>query len=281
MIDREQLKRQPRYTSTGLMLNTFEASCTQVYTRRAMEIDYIGFSVISTFQFYNPFLLKPSEIRLGLLWNYIDAFCSIGVGMQQLCMADSGIEPHFLDFHLLTTLKGMINCVSGMQSLVFASLTFQAGFLPGIYLGFVFSMFCDVCELLIDLYCAYHLKERCINFAIGQEDKSEEKQNERDIIKLYNELFANLIFKLTSLVGGILLATAALYGLPFLIGGGTLACASTGLYYIVKYAWKAYENIDLSKSCSGVCNFFSASPTKHGSESNLELTHYISTVPHC
>jgi hypothetical protein len=149
------------------VITALDESSTQKIPRMMMEWDYLIFSGISTVQFFKPFLSAVSTMLAGVIWNYIDAFFSIIVGFLQLCMYPTSAEsitstsqptPESLYFETETTIKGVVNAMSGLQSFLFSTLTFVGVFSSGVYIGFALSLFCDLVELAIDCYSAYKLK---------------------------------------------------------------------------------------------------------------------------
>ena len=227
-------------------------SSEQNILRQFIEIDYLVFTFVG--------VVRPSTVDKGsIYWNWIDGALSAGVGVHQVWKSRN-----YSYYKQSTQLKGVINFLSGVQSVVLSTSVFCHA-LPvwGAYLAFSISMLCDLIELLIDFYHISCLREE----AKGQ------KRELTDLLdSMYEKTRNNLIAKAFGLAGAIFLTVAAFYISALILATiGTVLGALTATYYLFKHGEKTETGKYLKQKITSCASSFFYPDRASASESDLSL----------
>lgn len=211
-------------------------SSEQNILRKLIEVDYLVFTLVGVF--------LPSTVDQGsIYWNWIDGALSAGVGVHQLWKSRN-----YTYYKRSTQLKGVVNFLSGMQSLALSTSVFCHA-LPvwGPYLAFSISMLCDFIELSIDFYHICCLKAE----ANGQEKKLTE------LLEMYEQTRNNLIAKACGLAGAIFLTVAAFHVSALTLTMiGTILGGLTAAYYLFKHGEKTETGKYLKQKVTSCASSF-------------------------
>lgn len=254
-----------RQSNSDIALQDFISGIPAELLVAGAEANYIAGTSLSYLVDFDKALPSHMPLGLSLGWNYADAICAIGLGLQQLLGEQQ-------KYKMRTKAKGLLNIISGVQLFLLSynpPLTLALGIPAGVTLAapsFALAMGIDLVTAAIDFYTAYEeLNEAnqaagsnsgtgsCSSYTANSgvsPDVANICKSVTDAKAAYHQAKYNLALKAASFVGMTLLAVSTFVACPPVFFVGLAITSVVAGFYLKRNAPHVIRSI------SAACTFF-------------------------